>query len=110
MKEIKESFICSCGHHDHMVIVNIFDWHNDRKIKGPGGLELCFSFHLAPHPFHKRIWNAIKYVLGFRSTYGDFDETLIDLETAKRLQIVFNDYVTNAEQRSAAFVKHVLDE
>lgn len=39
--------------------------------------DLFIEVHLSPLPFWKRLGNAIRYVLGRRSPYGDFDEIIL---------------------------------
>lgn len=38
--------------------------------------------------FWKRIKNAIKYIFGHRSIYGDFDEFIFKKEDANKLQAI----------------------
>lgn len=40
--------------------------------------DLLIEVHLTPLPFWKRLRNAVRYVLGGRSVYGDFEEVLLD--------------------------------
>jgi len=68
-------FVCCCASVEHQFIVRIYDeWD-----------EVYVSVHLNPHPLHKRIMNAIKYIFGHRSKYGDFDEIILNREDTKRL-------------------------
>jgi hypothetical protein len=39
--------------------------------------DVFIEIHLAPLPFWKRVGNAIRYILGKRSPYGDFEEVLL---------------------------------
>jgi len=48
--------------------------------------DLCLDFHLADWtPWYKRIWTAVKYVFGYKSKYGDFDEFIFKDEDVDRL-------------------------
>lgn len=68
-------FVCSCHNIEHQLIVSIDDeWD-----------EVFIFVHLYPHPLHKRIINAIKYIFGYRSSFGDFDEIMLSKEDTKRL-------------------------
>jgi hypothetical protein len=40
--------------------------------------DVFVEVHLAPLPFWKRVRNAVRYVFGGRSKYGDFEEILLD--------------------------------
>lgn len=42
--------------------------------------------YLAQHRgFFKRCWVALKYIFGYRSKYGDWEESLIEHEEANKL-------------------------
>jgi hypothetical protein len=49
--------------------------------------------HLTQFNLFKRIWVAIKYVFGYRCRYGDFEETIIDVEKAKQLRDFLDRFV-----------------
>jgi hypothetical protein len=51
----------------------------------PEDRELFVTVHLAPLPFRKRVWNAIRYVFGRRSRYGDHDEVVVNDDDVFRL-------------------------
>jgi hypothetical protein len=68
-------FICNCGSVEHQFIVRLDDeWD-----------FVYVSIHLSPHPLHKRLINAIKYIFGHRSKYGDFDEIILNEDDTKKL-------------------------
>ena len=74
----KELFVCQCDDVNHSLIMETDDeW----------GSVFC-RVHLVRDGFFKRIWNAIRYVFGRRSIYGDFDEFIFNPEDADRLQEV----------------------
>lgn len=74
----KELFVCQCGDVDHSLIMEADDeW----------GSVFCYV-HLVRDGFFKRIWNAVRYIFGRRSRYGDFDEFIFNPEDADRLQEV----------------------
>lgn len=73
---MREFILCSCSHSDHLIILNL----DDNK-------EYCsMEVHLSPLPFFKRLINGIKYIFGFRSRYGDFDEIMINREKAEGIK------------------------
>ena len=79
--ERNELFICSCGNVEHQIILSYFD-------DEPEGEVYC-TIHLKPErSILKRIKNAIRYIFGHRSIYGDFDELIFKSEDADKLQKV----------------------
>ena len=67
MKDIKRTlFVCHCGSLEHSFVVSAD--------------EDCFyiEIHLSPLPFWPRVRNALGYVLGRRSKWGDFEEIVLD--------------------------------
>lgn len=75
-------FICQCGSPEHQLTFNYFP--NERE----GDVYLWI--YLRPDSFWNRIKNAIKYIFGHRSKYGDFDEFIFRKEDADKLQEVVN--------------------
>lgn len=64
-----------------MLVFSYFDDEDDK--------EVYLSVHLKPESnIWVRIKNAIKYIFGHRSLYGDFDEFIFNEEDAGRLQKV----------------------
>ena len=43
-----------------------------------------------PDKFLKRVWSAIKYIFGYRSKYGHFDEFIFNKEDSDKLQKIVN--------------------
>jgi hypothetical protein len=49
--------------------------------------EVYVSIHLIPeYNIFKRIWNAIKYIFGYKCKYGHFDEFIFDKTDVKKLK------------------------
>ena len=63
-------FVCRCYSIEHSFIVSA-----DKD-------DLFIEVHLAALPFWKRLWHAVNYVVGRKSKWGDFEEVLLDPETA----------------------------
>ena len=71
--------LCDCSSEEHQLIVR---WDNDDR-------EVYVSVHLANYMgFWKRLWHAVKYVFGYKSRYGAFDEVILRKEDADNLQKV----------------------
>ena len=80
--ERNELFICSCSNVEHQMIFSYFD-------DEPQGNVYC-NIHLKPErSILKRILHAVKYILGHRSIYGDFDEFIFKPEDAQKLKNVY---------------------
>lgn len=70
-------FSCACHSDDH-VFRFVFD---------PDDRELYLSVFLCQYrPWYKRLWYAARYVLGYRSRYGDWDSTTIREKDIPRLR------------------------
>lgn len=79
---------CECKDASH-VLRFVYDFETDDSYPP----ELYAEVHLRHYrPFWKRILNAIRYVAGFKSRYGDFDCTLIGKDEATRLQNLLKEY------------------
>lgn len=63
---------CICHSPEHQLIVDYDEEDNIAYVE----------VHLTPLPFFDRLKHAIKYILGHRSIYGDFDEVLLGNEHA----------------------------
>ena len=65
--KLEEIILCQCGNTEHQIIFTAFE----------GEPEVYMSVHLNKLPLLKRIVCAIKYIFGYKSKYGDFDEVII---------------------------------
>ena len=79
----KELVICSCNSTDHQLL--FLGWE-DEKI----GNEVYMHVHLPTQPFWKRLRHGVKYILGYKSRYGDFDEVILTKEHAEQFTKVAN--------------------
>jgi len=74
MAQDKEIIICSCHSFHHQVM--FYQIEN----------ELFVSIHLTTYKnIFKRIWYALKYICGYKSNYGAWDEFIFDDENKKQL-------------------------
>lgn len=81
--EKNELFICECSNVEHQLIFTYFD---DEK-----NGDVYMSVHLIPESnIWKRIKNAVKYIFGYRSKYGDFDEFIFRSKDSEKLQNIIN--------------------
>ncbi len=78
-KDNNTLLICSCCSVEHQIIFNEFT-HN-------GYTTVYMTTHLKPEPsIFKRLCNAVKYLFGHRSMYGDFDEFIFRQKDWEKLQ------------------------
>lgn len=81
---------CSCHSAEHAAELTYFD---------DDDWELCFSFHLCQYDgVLKRVWAAVKYVLGHRCKYGNWDTILVGVATAKEIVGFLQGYVDEREK------------
>ena len=74
-------FICDCNSLEHQVA---FWYDEDEKL-------LYIEPHLITHDnFFKRIWIGLKYVFGYRSRFGEFDEVVLSIESQRKLREMLN--------------------
>lgn len=66
----KNILICECHNVEHQICI----------YKDEDDGVAYVSVHLIPGTFFERLRNAIKYIFGHRSRYGDFDEFLFKKE------------------------------
>lgn len=71
-------FECECSSDDHRLVVTA-----DKEEK-----ELSFHYFLSNSVWYKRLWPALKYLLGYKCLYGHFGETILRKEKIKELKIL----------------------
>ena len=77
----RETFVCNCHSMDHQYS---FWWDDDIK-------QLYAEPHLTTYRnFFQRLWYGLKYVFGYKSRYGAFDEMLFKDEDTDALRRFLN--------------------
>ena len=66
-KELEELIICACGDPEHQMIFRTIDGDDDVYV----------GIYLVKFSFFKRLWYGIKYIFGYQSKYGAFDEIIL---------------------------------
>ena len=79
-KELEELIICACGEPEHQMIFRTIDGDDDVYV----------SIYLVKLPFFKRLWFGIKYIFGYQSKYGAFDEIIITKKHTGTIEKVLN--------------------
>ncbi|MEY2973068.1 MAG: hypothetical protein RI886_845 [Pseudomonadota bacterium] len=85
---LKEAFFCSCGSNEHFFVVQRF---NDQE-------EIYLSIYLDQPGFFRRVINAIKYVLGYKSKYGQFSEICLDQKTQLKLAYILETHIKQCKK------------
>ena len=88
--EVKQYIECDCGDFDHLFRLTY--WKDDPDF-------IYMYIHLRPHGFFRRMWNATKYVFGWRSKYGDFDELLLNPEYAEKFKLVLEQFLADRSKQ-----------
>jgi len=70
------AFFCECWHPDHNFFV-LYDRTDDEVT-----VQVKLNHWL---PWYKRVWVALKYILGVTTNSGDYDEVLLSVEDRKKL-------------------------
>jgi hypothetical protein len=72
-------FTCECSSPEHSFRVAYF------KSDDPADRELYVSVFLQEFSLPKRVWEAIKYVIGIKSRYGHWEEVILRRDDVSRL-------------------------
>jgi len=76
IKNIEGYMECSCSSTEHLIRFSFDKEYN----------FLYLNIHLANcNSWYKRVWVAIKYIFGYKSKYGAFDEFIFKNENVKDL-------------------------
>jgi hypothetical protein len=100
-------FICVCQSPEHQIIIR----------KDPFDEKLVYvSIHLSEYPWYIRVLKGIKYIFGFKTKYGHFDEIILGQEHVNDLRKIINYLSDNnfqellyAEMNKLPYEKHVDD-
>lgn len=75
-----EIILCKCHNSEHQII---FKWFDDEIIGGQVYVDILIN---PEYKWWKRIKEAIKYIFGYRSRYGMFDEFILDKKDVPKLE------------------------
>ena len=70
----QELLICQCENTEHQMV---FRWDED---------VVYVTYHLTKLPFLQRLMCAIRYIFGYTSKYGDFDEMILNPDDTEKLE------------------------
>lgn len=74
-KQTTQVLVCECSSAEHTIVFSYWE----------GEPEVYVSIHLAKLPLWKRIAHTVKYILGHRSKYGDFDEIILGTKNYEKM-------------------------
>lgn len=86
-----EVLICECNSLEHMIAFEYWEGNH-------GWNEVYMTIHLKPRKLRKRIINAIKYIFGHRSKYGEFDEVILKPTDYEKMQKIA-DYLKSCYEK-----------
>ncbi len=72
---------CECSSQEHFVV---FDYDQEFG-------DFCFHVYLYDHKsFFGRLWEGLKYIFGYKSKYGHFDEILLKADDCTKIKNLLN--------------------
>lgn len=93
-KIYSEYFGCDCFSSEHLVR---FVYFPSDKTSSESD-ELYVETHLTTYlGFFKRLWVGIKYAFGYKSRYGNWDSFSINRETAERMKLVIDKFLSESK-------------
>jgi hypothetical protein len=91
LDEIEERrvFVCDCHSLEHQFSI----WYD----------EDLNQIYIEPHLYHSgnwfgKLWGGIKYIFGYKTRFGNWDETIIDTKDIPKLREYF-DVVENEDKK-----------
>ena len=85
---MKHYFECDCNHEEHRFCVTSEDLNYD-------DLPPQLYFHVQMSQYRgilRRTWQAIRYIFGYKSTYGHWDTVNISEDDLDRLIVLFHQH------------------
>jgi hypothetical protein len=77
---------CNCSSVDHLLKASYF-------VDDDEDTMLYVHTHLNKKPFWKRVGYALKYIFGFQSRFGAYDEVLFDVDEAKEIRDFIESFI-----------------
>ena len=95
MESSKKIYIqCACHSIEHLLVASIEDFSTK---KHPKDIMFYFDIQLNHYlPWYKRVFLAIKYAFGFKSSIGHWDNIIIFPEDAVELKNLLVEYIDKA--------------
>ena len=78
----RKIFICECKSLEHLVAF----WYDTEDE------AIYIEPRLMTHRnFFKRLWVGVKYIFGYKSRFGEFDELILGIDSQKKLRDILNE-------------------
>ena len=86
--------LCECASPEHQVILSsIFEDEPEYQM-------VFISFHLVTYRnIFRRVWRSVRYIFGYRSRYGDWDEIMINKKTAKEIRDYLDRFIAGESNK-----------
>jgi len=101
MEDLKKlHFECDCHSDEHRISI-AFDIEDK---------QAYLSTFLPRLGFFKRLYHGARYILGYASKYGQFEETILSDEKLTELQKILKQYKAYSSGGSAGKIRQALDD
>jgi len=90
MKTEELFLICDCSSPEHHLNFRFLHFDDERYAGDETGAIYVSTFLNTYRGIFKRIWIAIKYIFGYKSKYGEWDEIILNDEKRERLRRYLN--------------------
>ena len=90
MKPVQELLLCECNSSEHQMIMRYFEDDQESTI--------FVDIHLVKRTFWDRLKYAVKYLFGYKSKYGAWDEIILGPQHIKSLESVVK-YLKSSEAK-----------
>lgn len=95
MKPVQEILLCECASSEHQMIMRYFEDDPESTV--------YVDVHLVKRSFWGRLKHGIKYIFGYKSQYGAWDEIIMGPQHIKGLESVVK-YLKDSEARKNQLV------
>lgn len=86
--------VCSCGDLRHQIVFSTFEFVTST---GKTEKDCYLQVFLNKHNFLTRLLIGIKYILGFQSKFGVFEEFVINEENAIKIKNCMESFLTKQD-------------
>ena len=103
MPDIEKSqyFDCRCSCDDHVLRFSYVSMPDPEP-------EVYTSVYLYSGGFFQRLWNAMKYLFGYKSPYGDFDCVILKDDDIVRLIKLLESYREDMARRKSEYLEKIV--
>jgi len=78
---------CDCGWNEHIAILTYWD-----------APEMYLQFYLVAGRWWQRLWVAVRYVLGYKSQFGAWDEIVLGREAVREMASFLDDFLADTPE------------